>query len=174
MKTRLILVALILATLTVQAERTRLKPGFNTYSPAQDIEVGKQVAQEADKELNLVTDREGTTSVANLGERLVTKAPNENKFPFTFKVVDEKEINAFALPGGPIYVNRGALEAAANEAQIGGVIGHEISHVILRHGTVQASKGQAVGGLFGILGGLIGGSKGQIASLGGAFGANFV
>jgi Peptidase family M48 len=175
MKTRLILVALILGTLTVQAERTRLKPGFNTYSPAQDIEVGKQVAQEAEKELNLITDREVTTYVANLGQRLVTKAPNENKFPFTFKVVDEKEINAFALPGGPVYVNRGALEAADNEAQIAGVIGHEISHVILRHGTNQASKGALIGGIGGALGGILGGSTlGQIASAGGVLAANSV
>ena len=175
MKTRLIVVALLLVTMTILAERTKLKPGFNSFSPAQDIEMGKQVAQEAEKEFNLVTDREVTSYVANLGQRLVAKAPNENKFPFTFKVVDEKEINAFALPGGPIYVNRGALEAADNEAQIAGVIGHEISHVILRHGTNQASKGQLIGGIGGALGGILGGSKlGQIASAGGVLAANSV
>jgi Zn-dependent protease with chaperone function len=175
MKTRLIVVALILGTMTILAERTKLKPGFNTFSPAQDIEMGKQVAQEAEKELNLVADREVTSYIAALGERLVTKAPNENKFPFTFKVVDEKEINAFALPGGPVYVNRGAIEAADNEAQIAGVMGHEIAHVILRHGTNQASKGQLIGGIGGALGGILGGSKlGQLASAGGVLAANSV
>jgi predicted Zn-dependent protease len=108
--------------------------------------MGKQVAQDAEKELSLINDREVTNYVATLGQKLVARAPNENKFPFTFKVVDDKEINAFALPGGPVYVNRGAIEAADNEAQIAGVIGHEISHVILRHGTNQASKGQLIAG----------------------------
>src|SRR5262245_37240101 len=175
MKTRLIVVALIVLSMTVLAERTRLKPGFNTFSPAQDVELGKQVAQEAEKELNLVTDREVTSYIAVLGERLVAKAPNENKFPFTFKVVDETEINAFALPGGPIDVNRGALEASDYEAQIAGVIGHEIAHVILRHGTNQASKGQLIGGIGGALGGILGGSAlGQIAAAGGVLAANSV
>ena len=117
------------------------------------------MAQEAEKELNLVTNREVTGYVTRLGQRLVEKSPNSNKFPFTFKVVDEKGINAFALPGGPVYVNRGAIEAADNEAQIAGVIGHEIAHVILRHGSSQVSKGQLVGGLTGVLGGLLGNSK---------------
>jgi beta-barrel assembly-enhancing protease len=175
MKTRLILVALIVLSMTVLAERTRLKPGFNTFSPDQDVKLGQEVAQQAEKELNLVTNREANTYVATLGQRLVAKSPNENKFPFTFKVVDEKEINAFALPGGPVYVNRGAIEAADNEAQIAGVMGHEISHVILRHGTNQASKGQLIGGASGVLGGLLGGSKvGQAAALGGVFAANSV
>jgi beta-barrel assembly-enhancing protease len=175
MKTRLILVALIVLSMTVLAERTRLRPGFNTFSPAEDVKLGQQVAQQAEKELNLVTNRETNTYIASLGQRLVAKAPNENKFPFTFKVVDEKEINAFALPGGPVYVNRGAIEAADNEAQIAGVIGHEISHVILRHGTNQASKGQLIGGASGVLGGLLGGSRmGQAAALGGALAANSV
>ena len=165
MKIRLTLIALIVVSMTVLAQRTKLKPGgLNIFSPADDVKLGQQVAQDAEKELNLVPNRDVTSYVAALGQRLVAKAPNENKFPFTFKVVDEREINAFALPGGPVYVNRGAIEAANNEAQIAGVIGHEISHVILRHGTNQASKGQVVGGLAGLAGGILGGSKlGQLA-----------
>jgi predicted Zn-dependent protease len=175
MKIRLIIIALILLTVTVRAERTRLKPGFNAFSPAQDIDMGKQSAAQIEKEINLITDRDITNYVASLGAQLAARAPNENKFPFTFKVVDEKEINAFALPGGPVYVNRGAIEAADNEAQIAGVIGHEISHVILRHGTNQASKGQLIGGVAGALGGILGGGAlGQVASAGGAFAANSV
>jgi Zn-dependent protease with chaperone function len=175
MRVRLSLVALILLSITVLAERTRLKPGFNNFSPEDDVKLGREVAAQAEKEFNLISDRDVTTWVSNLGQRLVAKAPNENKFPFTFKVVDEKSINAFALPGGPIYVHRGAIEAADNEAQIAGVIGHEIGHVILRHGTNQASKGQLVGGIAGALGGILGGSKsGQLASLAGTFAANSV
>src|SRR5262245_35026604 len=171
MKTRLIIIALILVTVTVHAERTRLKPGFNAFSPAQEIEMGKQSSAQIEKEINLVTDRDVTNYIASLGAQLAARAPNENKFPFTFKVVNEKEINAFALPGGPVYVNRGAIEAADNEAQIAGVMGHEIAHVILRHGTNQASKGDLLG-LAGAVGGLFGGRTGQLASAGGAFAAN--
>jgi Zn-dependent protease with chaperone function len=176
MKIRLTLIALIVLSTTVLAQRTQLKPSsVNAYSPADDVKLGQQVAREAEKELNLVTDRDVTNYVATLGQRLVARAPNDNKFPFTFKVVDDKSINAFALPGGPIYVNRGALEAADNESQIAGVIGHEIAHVILRHGTNQATKGQAIGGLAGLVGAVFGDSRlGQVASLGGVFAANSV
>jgi predicted Zn-dependent protease len=175
MKTRLSLVLLILLTMTVLAERTKLKPGgINNYSPADDVKLGREVAAQAEKELNILTDRDINNYVSALGQKLVAKAPNDNKFPFYFKVVDEKDINAFALPGGPVYVNRGAIEAADNEAQIAGVIGHEISHVILRHGTNQASKGSLVGGIAGAIGGILGGTKGQLANLGGSFVASSV
>jgi len=170
MKTRVSLALLLLLTLTVLAERTKLRPASAPgFSPADDVKLGQQVAAEAEKELTLVTNRDVTAYVSALGQKLVSKAPNENKFPFTFKVVDDKEINAFALPGGPVFVNRGAIEAADNEAQIAGVVGHEISHVILRHGASQAAKGQVLGGLAGILGSVIGGNKGQIANIGGSF-----
>lgn len=173
MKTRLTMVALLVLSLTVLGQRTKLKPGFNTFSPQDDVTMGQKVAQQAEKEMYLVTDREVTAYIAALGQRLVSKAPNENKFPFTFKVVDEKEINAFALPGGPVYINRGAIEAADNEAQIAGVMGHEIAHVILRHGTSQASKGSLLGGLAEIAGGLAGNSRlGQAAAIGGSLAAN--
>lgn len=176
MKIRLALIALIVVSMTVLAQRTTLKPASNPiYSPADDVKLGQQVAQEAEKELSLITNREIAGYVSNLGQRLVARSPNENKFPFTFKVVDDKSINAFALPGGPIYVHRGALEAADNEAQIAGVMGHEIAHIILRHGTNQAAKGSVIGGLAGALGGLFGNSRlGQVASIGGAFAANSV
>jgi predicted Zn-dependent protease len=173
MKTRLTVIALLILSVTVLGQRTKLKPGFNTFSPQDDVTMGQKVAKEAEKELNLVTDREVTAYIAALGQKLVSKAPNDNKFPFTFKVVDEKEINAFALPGGPVYINRGAIEAADNEAQIAGVMGHEIAHVILRHGTSQASKGSLLGGLAEIAGGLAGNSKlGQAAAMGGSLAAN--
>jgi beta-barrel assembly-enhancing protease len=172
MRIRLVLFALIMLCITVLGERTPLKPGMNNYSPADDIKLGQQAAREAEKGLTLINDREVTTYIATLGQKLVSKAPDPNKFPFTFKVVNEKEINAFALPGGPVYVNRGAIEAADNEAQIAGVMGHEIAHVVLRHGTNQASKGDLFGGLAGAIGGLFGGRTGQIASAGGGFAAN--
>ena len=175
MKTRWTIIALIVVSMTVLAERTPLKPsGLNNYKPADDVKLGQEVAREAEKEFNLVTNRDANNYVVALGQRLVAKAPNENKFPFTFKIVDDKQINAFALPGGPVYVNRGAIESADNEAQIAGVIGHEIAHIILRHGTSQASKGTFASGIAGALGSIFGGKVGQIASVGGAFAANSV
>jgi predicted Zn-dependent protease len=174
MKTRLTLIALIVLSVTILGQRTKLKPGNPAgFSPADDVRLGQEVARDAEKELNLITNREVTNYVSTLGQRLLAKAPNDNKFPFTFKVVDERSINAFALPGGPVYVHRGAIEAADNEAQIAGVMGHEIAHIILRHGTSQASKGQLFGGLAGIVGGLLGDSRlGQAAAIGGTLAAN--
>jgi predicted Zn-dependent protease len=163
-------------SVTLLGQRTVLKPGgLNVYSPADDVKMGQEVAKQAEKEFTLVANREVASYVNALGQKLVAKSPNTNNFPFTFKVVDDRAINAFALPGGPIYVNRGAIEAADNEAQIAGVIGHEIAHVILRHGTNQASKGSIAGSASSVLGGLLGNSKaGQVAALGGSFGANMV
>src|SRR5262249_6306603 len=156
MRIRIGMFALIIFTMTLFAERTRLKPGFNSFSVEQDVELGREAAKDAERQLALVSNREAVDYVTALGQKLVAKAPNEYKFPFTFKIVDDKSINAFALPGGPVYVNRGAIEAADNEAQLAGVMGHEIGHVILRHGTNQPSKSQLVQGVAGILGGILG------------------
>lgn len=172
MRVRFFLISLIALSLTVLAERTPLKPATGS-NPADDIKLGQSVAKEAEKELALISNRDAIAYVTALGQRLVGKAPNPSKFPFTFKLVDEKEINAFALPGGPIFVNRGAIEAADNEAQIAGVIGHEIGHVLLRHGAAQQNKGGLLGGLAGIAGQIAGNSTlGKILGAGAAFGAN--
>ena len=104
--------------------------------------MGKQVASDAERELALINNGKANAYISALGQQLASKAPNENKFPFSFKIVDDRSINAFALPGGPIYIHRGAIEAADNEAQLAGVIGHEMGHIILRHGTNQATKAQ--------------------------------
>src|SRR6185436_17335323 len=104
---------------------------------------------------------------------LVAKSPNDNKFPFTFKIVNDKAINAFALPGGPVYVNRGAIEAADNEGQIAGVMGHEAAHVILRHGMALAIRAQNTQGLLGGLASIFGnGTAGKIAGVGLGMGGN--
>src|SRR6185295_13993991 len=133
--------------------------------------LGQGVAKEAEKELPLITDRDANAYITSLGQKLVAKAPNPSKFPFTFKLVDEKEINAFALPGGPICVNRGAIENADNEAQLAGVVGHEIGHVLLRHGAAQQRKGGFLGAAAGIVGAIAGDSAiGQIIGAGAAFG----
>jgi len=166
-KTRLIPIFLIVFSITLFAQRTKLKPGTNVFSPQQDIDLGREAAKEAETQLELINSPSANAYISALGNQLVSKTPNENKFPFYFKIVNDRSINAFALPGGPVYVHRGAIEAADNEAQIAGVIGHEIGHVIMRHGTNQATKAQFGQGALGILGAILGnGAAGQIANVG--------
>ncbi|HET9178109.1 MAG TPA: M48 family metallopeptidase [Terriglobia bacterium] len=178
----LLTVALVVLSpvLLLAVEGLNFRPGFNLFSPAQDVEVGQQASQEADKQLPLVRDAQVTGYVNNLGRRLAKIAPNqsgETKYAWTFNVVNSPEINAFALPGGFIYVNRGAIAAAQNEAQIAGVIAHEEGHVVMRHGTHQASETVLAQAPLSILAGLLGQSSGlasQLAQLGLTFGVNSI
>ena len=174
-KTKLIPLFLIVFSMTLLGQRTKLRPGKNIYSPQQDVDLGREVAKDAERQLELINNSTASSYIGGLGQQLASKVPNENKFPFYFKIVNDRSINAFALPGGPVYVHRGAIEAADNEAQLAGVIGHEMGHVILRHGTNQATKAQFGQGALGILGAVLGnGAAGQIAAVGGGFLANSV
>jgi hypothetical protein len=169
---------LALAPVMVLAiERITFKPGFNLYSPKQDIELGRQNAAEADKQLRLVTDPEVVNYVNNLGKQLVQHEPLPADYPWAFKVVNDRDINAFAFPGGFIYVNRGAIEAAENEAQLAGVIAHETGHVVMRHGTHMATQMVIAKGGLALLSGLLGQSSGvltDVANLGISFGVNSI
>jgi hypothetical protein len=157
-----------------QAERTRLKPGMNRYSPEDDIKIGQSVSADAEKQLPMLNDAQVNKYLDTLGKRLATKAPG-GKYPYQFKAVNEQSINAFALPGGFIYVHRGVIEAADNEAQLAGVIGHEIGHVAMRHGTNQATKAELAQGLLALGGAVAGGSKaGAAAIMAAGFGAQSV
>jgi Zn-dependent protease with chaperone function len=157
------------------AERTSLKPGWNMFSAQQDVEVGQEVSRDAEKKLPMLRNSRVDNYVNNLGRRLAKNAPGE-KFPYQFKVVNDNAINAFALPGGFIYINRGVIEAATTESQLSGVIAHEIAHVALRHGTNQASKASAAQVPLAILGGLLGNDStgAMLAQLGAGFAANSV
>ena len=151
-------------------EKPKFKPGFNFYKPAQDIEIGKQGVAEVEKEVPLLKDAAVANYISKLGHALVEVAPGHKEYPWTFKVVNSQDINAFALPGGFIYINRGVLEAAENEGQLAGVISHEIGHVVMRHGTHRASQAQLGGGALGVLGGILGGGAGgQAAQIGAGF-----
>ncbi len=154
--------------------QVRFKPGFNFYKPADDIEIGKKSVAEVEKQLPLLKEPSVENYVSILGHHLVEVAPGYKEYPWTFKIVNSSDINAFALPGGYIYVNRGVLEAAENEGQLAGVMSHEIGHVVMRHGTHQASQAQLGQGALGILGGLFGGggAAGEIAQIAGGFGLN--
>src|SRR5256714_12246897 len=130
-------------------------------------------AVEAEQQLPIVRDGNVNAYVNGIGQRLARNAGGP-QFQYQFKVVNASDINAFALPGGYIYVNRGVLDQAKNEGEVAGVLAHEISHVALRHGTHQASKAYAAQAglsiLGGILGGKIGGNTAQILNTIGGIG----
>ena len=153
--------------------QARVKPssGFDMFSAREEIEAGKQAAAEARKQLPMLPDSDPVTKyVQQLGKNLAAHAPGE-KWPYEFHVINQKEINAFALPGGPIFVNLGTIQAADNEAQLAGVMAHEISHVVQRHGTRAASKQMMAQLPVALLGGLLGkGALSQAAQLGISFG----
>ena len=145
------------------AQRSKLKPPWNAFSPEADIQVGKQNAQILEKRLPLCNDPKVDAYLTKLGMKLVSKLPTRGvQYPWEFHCVNSKEINAFALPGGYVFVNRGAIEVADNEAQLAAVMAHEISHVALRHGTAQASKAQLLQGAARLAGGIFGGSTGGV------------
>jgi hypothetical protein len=138
--------------------RTKLKPGLNFFSPKQDVEIGRQSARQAERQLQIVNDWNATSYIQSLGKTLASYAPNNDPvYVYQFKVVNDEAINAFALPGGFIYINRGAIAAADNEAQIAGVIAHEIGHVVMRHGTHQASRAYLAQAPLAVAGGVLGG-----------------
>ena len=125
--------------------QTVVKPPKNKYTPQQDVELGREAAAEVRKQYPIIKDERITRYLTRLGNRLVAAAPPDLKEPvyeYSFTPVNLKEINAFALPGGPMFVQRGMFDAAANEAEVAGVMAHELSHVLLRHGTANATKAQ--------------------------------
>lgn len=155
------LILILAASSLAMAQRTQLKPGRNMFSPQQDVELGQQVSREAEQKLPMLNNSRADDYLNRLGRRLAAKAPGE-KYPYQFKCVNDANINAFALPGGFLYVNRGTIEAADNEAELAGVIGHEIGHVALRHGTNQATKSYLAQAPLAILGGLLGNSTASL------------
>ena len=154
--------AVLLASAPAWAQ-TQVKSGFNVFSVEQDVEIGRQSAVEAERQLPVVRDATLQNYIERVGRRLADAAPGP-KFPYTFKLVNVSDVNAFALPGGPTYVTRGLIETVRNEGELAGVIAHEISHVALRHGTNQASKAYLAQAGLGILGGVLGGGAGGSTS----------
>ncbi len=116
--------------------------GVNFYSLEREIALGKQLAQEVERSAKLVDDPVVTEYVNRVGQNLVRNS--DARVPFTIKVIDSDEVNAFALPGGFFYVNSGLILRAQEESELAGVMAHEISHVTARHGTKQATKGQLI------------------------------
>lgn len=116
--------------------------GLNLYSLEKEIALGKQLAQEVEQQAKIIDDPVIAEYVNRIGQNLVRNS--DAKVPFTIKVIDSEEVNAFALPGGFFFVNSGLILKADNEAELAGVMAHEIAHVAARHGTRQASRGTLV------------------------------
>ncbi|SPF48314.1 Peptidase M48, Ste24p [Candidatus Sulfopaludibacter sp. SbA4] len=150
------LAAFVAATLCLPAAFPKDKPrkgpdelgnsdpgkGINFYSLEREIALGKQMSREVEREARMVYDGAITEYVNRLGQNLVRNS--EAKVPFTIKVIDSDEVNAFALPGGYMFVNTGLILKADSEAELAGVMAHEIAHVAARHGTRQATRGELI------------------------------
>lgn len=151
-----------------------LKPGWNLFTPQQDVQLGQEAKAQVDKTKPIVHDARIDNYIAGLGKKLAA-SPHAGTFPFSFQVISDSSINAFALPGGPVFINTATITAAQNEAQLAGVMAHEMSHVALRHGTHEASKGKAVELIAGLAGATTGQSMlGALARAGITLGANSV
>src|SRR2546423_2659764 len=114
--------------------------GVNFYSLEKEIGLGKQLAQEVERQAKVIDDPIIAEYVNRVGQNLVRNS--DAKVPFTIKVVDDESVNAFALPGGFFFVNSGLILKSDNEAELAGVMAHEIAHVAARHGTRQATRGE--------------------------------
>ncbi len=167
--------ALVFAASTLTAQ-TKITAPKNKYTPEQDVQIGREAAAEVRQQYPIIEDDDVREYLDRLGDRLVENSPPEfqhSQFEYSFTPVNLKEINAFALPGGPMFVNRGMIEAASAEGEVAGVMAHELAHVLLRHGTANATKAQGfqLGALAGaIAGAVIGGGWGQVISQGSQFG----
>src|ERR1700747_1810832 len=158
------------------AQRSQLKAPWNLYPPQTDITEGKKFATQVEQQSPLCNDPKVDAYLTKLGMRLVAHLNTGGvHYPWEFHCVNDRSINAFALPGGYVFINRGAIEAADNEAELAAVMAHELSHVALRHGTAQASKAQLAQGAAGIFGSIFGGSTGgALLTQGGGLGAGGV
>src|SRR5438309_10148637 len=167
----LVAVAIVAMPIASLAQ-TQIAYHSNKYKPSDDVKLGRQAAAEAEQQFPLLRDSQVQSYVESVGQRLVAAIPPEFQHPefrFYFRVINASDINAFALPGGPMYVNRGMIQAARNEGEMAGVMAHELSHVALRHGTAQATKAQKysiLSGIAGIAGTVLAGpAAGQLAQL---------
>jgi predicted Zn-dependent protease len=173
--TRCLLVSLLMTSTIAVGQGTKISAPKNRYSVADDVKLGREAAAQVARELPLLPENSEVDSyVERVGSAFAGAIPQEfhhSEFRYDFSVVNARDINAFALPGGPMFVNRGMIEAAKSEGEMAGVIAHEISHVALRHGTAQATKTQSPGiqlGALGaaILGAVVGGNAGDILAQG--------
>ena len=177
---RRILIALLAIPLLAPGQNTvkqkEVKIQKSSIPRDKEIELGKQAAGQIEREIELVRNQEAEGWLNRIGATLA-RTPQANDYPYYFKLVNDDSINAFALPGGPMYVHTGLIKAADNEGQVAGVLAHEMSHVALRHGVSQMGKSQTWQTILGVAGaaaGMAGGTKGAVlgtvVNTGGALG----
>jgi beta-barrel assembly-enhancing protease len=142
----------------------------------QQVQLGQQAKAEVYKQMPVLPDSSPVTQyVQQLGKKLEAGIPSDKSWPYEFHVIPEKDINAFAIPGGPIFVNLGTIQAADNEAELAGVIAHEMTHVYMQHSIKQMSKQNMAQGVLGVLGAVLGnGTAGNLAKLGMQVGAGAI
>src|SRR5689334_3355164 len=181
------LIGLLVFSLTLFAQnpgkQAVVKIQKTSMSRDQEIQLGKQAAAEVERTMEVIKNPEVETWLNQIGQTLA-KTPQANAYPYYFKLLNEDSINAFALPGGPMYVHTGLIKAAASEGEVAGVLAHEMSHVALRHGAAQVGKQQTWGSVFGVIGAAagiaLGGQDGQCglacqaAQMGAGLGGNSV
>jgi predicted Zn-dependent protease len=136
---------------------------ISLVSVEQEIAIGKQANAQVRQQVSELRDRETVAYVRSIGQRLAVHAGGA-KYPYTFSIADRREINAFALPGGPIWVHRGILHAARNESQLAGVIAHEIAHISRRHAADQVTRVTVANWGLGLLGAVLGNDGGATAA----------
>ena len=174
----LMALAIFMLPLTALAQ-TRISYHSNRYQPSDDVKIGQQAVAEVEQKMPVIHDEEITAYLESVGRRLVAAIPPEFQHPefrYSFRAINARDINAFALPGGPMFVNTGMILAAHEEGEMAGVMAHELSHVALRHGTAQATKAQKysiLAGILGVGGAILGGpALGQLGQ--GAVGVYFL
>ena len=148
--------------------------GFSIVSVSQEIQIGREQNAQVRKRMPEVRDREVTAYVVRIGQRLAKAAPGA-KYPYSFQIADAADINAFSLPGGPVWINRGVLRAAGNESQVAAVLAHEIAHIAQRHAADQLTKTLLAKWSLEMLGAMLGNAGGAgTAQAAGAMMANGV
>ena len=155
--------------LAAAAQSTKIVAPKNKYRVQEDVALGNKAAAEVEKQFPLINDSDAAAYIERVGRRLSAAIPAEFRHPefnYRFKWVNASDINAFALPGGPMYINRGMIDSARNEGEMAGVMAHELSHVALRHATAQQTKQTSAGSTAKTIGLILGG-----AILGGQAGA---
>ena len=132
---------------------------INLITVPQEIQIGKEADKQLRGQMRVLKDRETATYIRSIGTRLARSAPGP-AYPYTFAVADYRELNAFALPGGPVWVHRGVLHAAATESQLAGVVAHEIAHIAQRHAANRLTAATLTNMGLGLLGAMLGNSGG--------------
>jgi predicted Zn-dependent protease len=151
-----LVVGLLLASADASAQITLV-------SVDQEIEIGRHANAQVRQEVRELRDAQVLAYVRTLGERLTKHAPGP-RYPYSFAVANDRAINAFALPGGPVWLNRGVLEAAGNESQVAGVLAHEVAHIAQRHAAGQLTKATVANWGLGLLGAMLGNGVGAGAA----------